>query len=28
VHDAEPRASVWRRLLVTLLSWLPIEGLL
>lgn len=28
VHLAEPRASLWRRLMVALLSWLPIEWLL
>ena len=28
VHDEEPRASLWRRLLVSLLSRLPIEWLL
>jgi putative cardiolipin synthase len=28
VHDEEPRASLWRRLLVSLLSLLPIEWLL
>jgi len=28
VHHEEPRASLWRRLLVAVLSWLPIEWLL
>lgn len=28
IHDSEPGASVWRRMLVEVLSWLPIEGLL
>jgi putative cardiolipin synthase len=28
VHDEEPRASLWGRLLVSLLSLLPIEWLL
>ena len=28
VHTSEPKASLWRRLGVQVLSWLPIEGLL
>jgi cardiolipin synthase C len=28
VHTREPHASLWRRVLATVLSWLPIEWLL
>ena len=26
--DSEPEASLWKRIKVSVLSWLPIEGLL